>query len=271
MQLSDLNTLVSERVLLYSSALRRYVTVDFYLPKNIVDPASLDLLLINDGQDLARLHFDRMLEGLIGEGRIHPVLAVGIHCGPDRKMEYGTAKVLDFKGRGARAAAYNRFLLQQLLPYIHETYCLPSFRRKAVAGFSLGGLSAIDLAWSHPELFQLAGVFSGSLWWRVRDLDDGYVEETDRIMHQQVRKGKYHKGQRFYFTTGSLDETSDRNHNGIIDSIDDTLSLIDELKAKGYTDKDICYVNYEDGKHDVDTWGRALPHFLEWAYGRLAD
>lgn len=267
MQLADLSCLIVERKLLYAAELRRYVTVDFYLPKFIADPASLSLLLINDGQDLPKMPFDTLLNGLMEERRIQPLLCVGVHCGPDRKMEYGTAKVLDFKGRGARAAAYDHFLREQLLPHLHSAYCIPAFRQKAIAGFSLGGLSAIDLAWTHPSLFSLAGVFSGSLWWRLRDLEDGYVEETDRIMHRQVRAGKFHKGQRFYFTTGSLDETSDRNHNGIIDSIDDTLSLIDELKEKGYTDDDICYVNYEDGRHDVETWGRAFPHFLEWAFG----
>ncbi|RYZ23060.1 MAG: esterase [Chitinophagaceae bacterium] len=268
MLLNDLSCLVVERALLYSTHLRRYVTVDFYLPKNIADPSSLSLLLINDGQDLQKMPFDEMLNGLMDEGRIGPVLCVGIHCGPNRKMEYGTSRVLDFKGRGAKAAAHERFVLERLLPHLHATYCIPSFRQQACAGFSLGGLSALDLVWNHPEVFGLAGVFSGSLWWRSKDLEDGYVEETDRIMHAQVRAGSHKPGLRFYLTTGSLDETSDRNHNGIIDSIDDTLSLIDELKEKGYTDEEICYVNYEDGKHDVETWGRAFPHFLEWAYGK---
>jgi iron(III)-enterobactin esterase len=270
MQLNELSCLVCERALIYSTDLRRYVTVDFYLPKNISDPSSLSLLLINDGQDLAKFSFDTLLNGLMEEGRLRPVLCVGVHCGPNRKMEYGTAKVLDFKGRGAKAAAHERFIIKKLLPHLHNSYCIPSFRQHAYAGFSLGGLSAVDTVWSHPELFRIAGVFSGSLWWRTKDLEDGYVEETDRIMHAQVRAGKHHKGQRFYFTTGSLDETSDRNHNGVIDSIDDTVSLIDELKEKGYTDDDICYVNYEDGKHDVETWGRAFPHFLEWAFGAQA-
>ncbi|GAA4340065.1 alpha/beta hydrolase [Flaviaesturariibacter amylovorans] len=268
MQLAEHSCIIVERQLIYSADLHRYVTVDFYLPKNVVDPSALSLLLINDGQDLSKMPFDTLLNGLMESGQMKPVLCVGVHAGRDRKMEYGTAKVLDFQGRGARAAAYERFVLNKLLPHVHSFYCIESFSTKAIAGFSLGGLSAIDSAWSHPDVFRIAGVFSGSLWWRIRDLEDGYVEETDRIMHQQVRKGKHHKGLRFYFTTGSLDETSDRNHNGIIDSIDDTLSLIGELKEKGYTDKDICYVNYEDGRHDVATWGRAFPHFLLWAFGK---
>jgi predicted alpha/beta superfamily hydrolase len=182
-------------------------------------------------------------------------------------MEYGTANKLDYMQRGAKSALYNRFILEELLPIIQEKLGVPCFDSISYAGFSLGGLSAIDTVWNHPNIFSIAGVFSGSLWWRSKDLLDGYDEEKDRIMHQQVQEGKYHSGLRFYFTTGSQDETADRNNNGIIDSIDDTLGLIAALKKKGYTDKEIYYINYEDGRHDVETWGRAFPDFLKWGWG----
>lgn len=259
----ELSAILVERKLVYSSSLRRYVTVDFYLPKNISDPSELSLLLINDGQDLEKMEFAETLNQLIASHLLPPLLCVGIHAGKDRKMEYGTAGVPDFMLRGAKADAYSSFITQRLLPYIHHHYCIPSFRTRAFAGFSLGGLSAIDIVWNYPELFSVAGVFSGSLWWRAKDINDGYVEENDRIMHQLVRRGAHKPGLRFYFTTGSLDETADRNGNGIIDSIDDTLGLIEELKAKGYPDEDIQYINYEDGRHDVDTWARAMPDFLK--------
>jgi iron(III)-enterobactin esterase len=266
MRKEELSSVLVERKLIYSSALRRYVTVDLYLPKNITDPRSLSLLLINDGQDLEKMDFSSILDGQITAGEMAPVLCVGIHAGAERKQEYGTAGVPDFMGRGSKAKAYASFTLDRLIPYIHNHYCITSFRSKSFAGFSLGGLSAIDMVWSHPDIFSVAGVFSGSLWWRTKDLEDGYNEDTDRIIHAKVREGSYKPGLRFYFTTGSLDETADRNNNGIIDSIDDTLSLIDELKAKGYSDSDIVYTNFEDGRHDVETWARALPEFLKWGW-----
>ncbi|MCW3073737.1 MAG: Enterochelin esterase [Flaviaesturariibacter sp.] len=268
MQMTELSVIVVERKLIYSTALRRYVTVEFYLPKNISNPSELSLLLINDGQDLPKMQFGNMLNELLEANKILPVLCVGIYAGAKRMLEYGTANVLDFKSRGSRAAAYSSFIIDKLIPYIHSEYCIESFLNCSVAGFSLGGLTAIDMAWNHPEKFSIAGVFSGSLWWRTKDLDDGYDEETDRIMHRQVKEGNSRPGQRFYFTTGSLDETADRNGNGIIDSIDDTTDLVKNLKDQGIPDKDIVYINYEDGKHDVETWGRAMPHFLQWGWGR---
>jgi enterochelin esterase-like enzyme len=269
METEDLSGLIVEQKALASKFLKRHVTIDCYLPKNLLSLNDLSLLLINDGQDLEEMHFSRTLNQLLKENEIEPVLCIGIHTGSDRKNEYGTAKILDYEGRGAKAKAYNRFVLEELLPFIHVQYGIEQFKQRAFAGFSLGGLTAIDMVWNYPDIFSIAGVFSGSLWWRTKSLDEDYNDDTDRIMHQQVRKGRYHPGVRFYFTTGTLDETADRNKNGIIDSIDDTLDLIKELKRLGYdSGYEVKYINYEDGKHDVQTWGRAMPGFLLWGWGR---
>jgi enterochelin esterase-like enzyme len=255
---------VLSQVSMTSVHLKRDVTVDFYLSHE-EGSGPLSLLLVNDGQDLPLMKFENILKETAAS--ISPVLCVAIHCGADRKLEYGTAACIDYMKRGIRAPAYNRFILDELLPLVKEMFPDENFHHKAYAGFSLGGLTALDMTWHYPAVFNTCGVFSGSLWWRTKDLKKGYDESRDRIMHRLVREGRYHNGLRFYFTTGSLDETADRNNNGIIDSIDDTLALIQELELKGYQEgKDIAYINYEDGRHDVETWGRAFPDFLKWAF-----
>ena len=86
-------------------------------------------------------------------------------------------------------------------------------------------------------------------------------------MHDLVRKGWYSPSLRFWFETGTEDETSDRNNNGIIDSIDDTTDLIDELVKKGYQrERDIRYVEVVGGQHNQKTWRRIMPDFLTWAF-----
>ncbi|HZH95105.1 MAG TPA: alpha/beta hydrolase-fold protein [Flavisolibacter sp.] len=266
MRTTDFTSIRVEQRNVDSVFLKRLVIVDFYIPDAVFGPGGLHLLLINDGQDLVKMNFTGMLEGLLGNGAIQPLMCVGIHAGEDRRMEYGTAKVLDYIGRGAKAAAYNSFVINELLPLIEKEFSAQPFKSRNIAGFSLGGLSAIDITWNHPQIFTTAGIFSGSLWWRSKDVSHGYDEHFDRIMHRQIRERDYHAGLRFYFTTGSLDEVADRNNNGIIDSIDDTVALIDELQKKGYTHNDIAYKNYEDGRHDVETWGRAMPGFLHWGW-----
>ena len=255
-----------QNIVFNSAHLKRDVIVDIYLPPPGSHTRSASLLIINDGQDLPKYHFDLMLAELYEKKEIEPIFGVGIHCSADRRMEYGTAGILDYKGRGAKAGLHQKFVLNELMPFINEKWG-NNFKEKAYAGFSLGGLSAIDTVWHHPDVFSKTGIFSGSLWWRSKDLHHGYKEETDRIMHQLVREGAYKPGLKFYFATGSLDEKMDRNNNGIIDSIDDTLGLIEELEKKGYRiGDDIQYINYEDGRHDVKTWGRAMPAFLKWGF-----
>src|SRR4029077_12926704 len=111
------------------------------------------------------------------------------------------------RGRGARAGAYAQFVLTELLPAIGRRF-ERSFQpeRTAIMGASLGGLSAFDLAWHHPEVFGVCGVFSGSFWWRA-DSSSVRARQASRIAHQLVREtgevGGARGALRFWFQTGT--------------------------------------------------------------------
>jgi len=264
MLIAEFDSIVIEQEAISSFYLKRYVIIDLYIPNDVDKISALPLLLINDGQNLEEMKWGNLVNRLHAQENITPFLSIGIHTGKERMNEYGIAGIPDYEGRGAKARLYTKFIIEELLPFIRNKFNI-NHQASAFIGFSLGGLSALDLVWNNPKLFSTAGVFSGSLWWRSKPLGDDYNDATDRIMHQQVRKSGYRKGLRFYFTTGSLDEVADRNNNGVIDSIDDTLDIISELKQKGYKGAhEITYINYEDGRHDVPTWGRAMPEFIKW-------
>jgi enterochelin esterase-like enzyme len=268
MQLTNLSAILMETILIRSEFLEREVQVDLYLPKNIFDFGQVNLLLVNDGQNMKELGLKKILTDLQNE--IEPVIAVAIHASPQRKMEYGVAIRADYLGRGAKAGLYTSFVIRELLLFLSQRFRQMEFKTKAFAGFSLGGLMALDIVWNYPRLFTAAGVFSGSLWWRdLDDKDERYNDEVNRIMHQQIKNGSFQPGQRFFFSTGSLDEVNDRNDNGIIDSIDDTLSLISDLGNLGFKpSRDIQYINYPDGRHDTATWSRAMPEFIKWIFSK---
>ena len=270
MQGTNVSEIQVENTSIESKFLVREVKVDFYLPQNITDPSQMSLLLINDGQDMSKMGFESILEKLYAEQLITPLLCAAIHCGAERRMEYGVAGIPDYNGRGIQAGLYTSFIFDELLPFIRKKYFVSSFKEKAFAGFSLGGLSALDIVWSHPGEFSRVGVFSGSFWWRsVDQTDNEYDDDKHRIIHQQIRKGGHHPWLKFFFQCGNMDETKDRNNNGIIDSIDDTMDLIKELELKGYNQPtDIEYLELKDGHHDVFTWGRAMPDFLKWGWGK---
>ena len=271
MQIEKRSIIVQESIELGSAALGRKVNVDIYLPhRGTLLTEDVTLLLINDGQDLEKMGLTGVLEDLYSRHLLAPVVCAGIHAGPERKIEYGTAGIPDFLGRGARAADYTQFVLQQVVPGVQAHCKLSRFKEKAFLGWSLGALSAMDIVWHHPQEFSRAGLFSGSFWWRGKDKTDPvYNDRTDRIMQRQVAEGSYHPGLKFFFECGTEDEAEDRNHNGIIDSIDDTQDLIGELVKKGYEPlKDICYLEVPGGRHEVATWAKVLPEFLMWAYNK---
>lgn len=265
--INGISTLV-ENCSLHSVFLQREVTVDFYLPKASRDIGLINLLLINDGQLMEEMGLSQILENFYYSNDVVPVICVAIHAGTDRKQEYGIASQTDYRGRGSKAGLYTSFILKELLLYISIRYDNYRIKEKAFAGFSLGGLMAMDIVWNKPSVFSIACIFSGSFWWRSLDQEAAeYNDDKHRIMHQIIKKDIYKPGLKFFFQCGNLDEVRDRNKNGIIDSIDDTLDLVNELIKKGYDPmKDIFYFEQKDGKHDPLTWAKALPVFLEWAY-----
>ncbi|MDQ8006378.1 MAG: alpha/beta hydrolase-fold protein [Pedobacter sp.] len=251
-----------------SKFLQRSVDVDIYVPENLLGNETVNLLLVNDGQDLAQMEIEQSLSSLYTKWKIEPVVVVGMKANEERLLEYGIAHRPDFKNRGSKAHLHTSFVINELLPFVKKETGININGKKAFAGFSLGGLTAFDIAWHNSAVFDLVGVFSGSFWWRKKDLSDGYTDD-DRILHEMVRKTATKPDLKFWLMTGTEDEKADRNQNFIIDSIDDTIDVVKELVSKGYhRPSEVFYYEMVGGKHDVPTWGKAFPKFLEWAFGK---
>jgi enterochelin esterase-like enzyme len=256
----------------FSKLLGREVEVELFLPVNSsAGDKKYPLLLLNDGQDNTAVGVKETVERLTQEGSISEIIVAAVKAG-DRMQEYGVSSRADYLKRGAKAKAYTKYIVSELIPYLIYKYPIdPSPDQHAIAGYSMGGLSALDIAWTHPEVFTKVGVFSGSLWWRKRDSKSlFYSDHRDRIAHNLIRTTKFRPGMKFWFQTGTEDEKSDRNKNGVIDSIDDTLDLIAELTKKGYRPfHDVEYFEMKDGKHDTQTWAKAMPYFMKWAFSKV--
>jgi enterochelin esterase family protein len=261
-------TITENNITINSELLKRGVKCDIFMPGEPDSAQPVNLLLLNDGQEAEAVQLKETLQKLAGSNRIKPLVVVAIHAGPERLQEYGVAGRPDFRKRGAKADLYASFIKTELLPAMEEFVPFKNYESVAFAGFSLGGLSALDIAWNNPDIFNKVGVFSGSLWWRSKDLGKGYTD-ADRIAHAMIRETTVKPALQFWLQTGTKDETADRNKNGIIDSIDDTIDLIKELEAKGYKrPADIQYLEIVGGAHNAETWAKAMTKFLCWAFGR---
>jgi len=226
------------------------------------------VLVALDGHQMGAWHLAEALAGLAAQGRVVP-LVVAIEAGPDRIEEYGLAGRPDYAGRGKRAADFQRFVLGTVLPAVRLRYGVTAVpARTGIMGASLGGLAALDLAWGHSEVFGFTGIFSGSFWWRGDDTSRA-ARQTSRLAHRLVRETPRPARLRLWFEVGTKDEAGDRDGNGVIDAIQDTTELIDELGQRGFLrGKDLVYREVKEGRHHESTWAQVLPEFLEWAGAR---
>ena len=240
--------------------------VRIHLPPGGVTPAT-PVLVALDGQMMAAWRLDETIAILAARGRITPPLVVAIPASKDRIEEYGLAEALDYAGRGKQAAEFQRVVLEVVLPAVRHRYGVGADpARTGIMGASLGGLAAFDLAWRHPEAFGFAGIFSGSFWWRAEDSPVA-AQQSSRLTHRLVRAtANPPRGLRLWFEAGTADETDDRDGNGVIDAIQDTTELLDEIERRGLPrGPTLRYVEIPGGRHQEATWAAALPGFLEWA------
>ena len=224
------------------------------------------LLLALDGQTMPRWRLAEILAELVSAGQIEPAVIAAVPASAQRMNEYGTAGALDYAGRGRHAKAFQDLLAEDMLPWMRGNYHVTTqASRTGIFGASLGGLCALDTAWRRPQVFGFAGVFSGSLWWRTDD-SGATAQQASRIMHHRVRTTAERPALRLWFQAGTHDETEDRDSNGVIDAIQDTTELMDELVAKGFRrGGDVVYHEVAGGEHHESTWARALWEFLRWA------
>jgi enterochelin esterase-like enzyme len=243
---------------------RRTITV--YLPRSYTHDRAYPLLVAHDGQEMNAWKLTDALARQHAAGRATPVVAA-IPASAARVHEYGTAGQLNDDGLGARAAEFQAFVTDTVVPLLRRRYQLQRGpAHTAVMGASLGGLSAFDLAWQRPDVFGVVGIFSGSFWWRTSEASVA-EQQASRIIHQRVRASESKPPLRLWFQAGTLDEQEDRDGNGVIDAIQDTTELVDELVAQGFSrGRDVIYHETAGGRHHPSTWARELPEFLRWAF-----
>lgn len=254
---------------IYSRHLQRKVKLTIISTPTPSDKSELNLLLLNDGQEIKTWRVKEITDSLFEAGSIDPVVIVAIHAG-DRMQEYGVADKKDYEGRGARAGFYDAFVNNELYPFIKEKSGVRKFRSVVIAGASLGGLSAFDIAWNHPDKIDKAGIFSGSFWWRDKDAADStYSDEKNRIMYQKLQDSRKKPTLQLWFYTGAKEENSDRDKDGVIDVVDDTKDIIAVLAHKNIPGVGApVYIEAPDGQHNWSSWSKVFPDFMIWAFGK---
>ncbi len=254
---------------LYSKHLQRNVKLHILHTPPPSDRSLFNLLILNDGQDIDKLRVKETMDSLYKEGKLKDLVVIGVEAG-DRMQEYGVSDKPDYLGRGSKAGLYDAFINDELYPYAKKESGVRKFQSVVIAGCSLGGLSAFDIAWNHPDKISKVGVFSGSFWWRDKSSEDStYSDEKNRIMYSKLKASRKKPGLQYWFYAGAMEEKGDRDKDSIIDVIDDTKDIISLIEKKNVVASNgIIYLESPTGIHDYSSWNKVFPDFLIWAFGQ---
>jgi enterochelin esterase-like enzyme len=277
------------------------LSVTVYLPPGYAEDSirRYPVLYANDGQDMAAVGLQPTLARLYREQVIPPVIVVAIRMLDDRASGYGLSDRAHQRSLvggspigpiGTRAQQYSEWVATALVPYVDAHYrTRKSALSRTTLGWSLGALNAFNLGWQYPDVFGQVGAFSPSFW-LASDRSSAKAVQHTRLAQAMVDRSHKRKGLRMWFAVGTAEETKDRDGDGINDSVDDVQDLLQGyrdsggfqvrgLKQLGYSidmdaakhplrHVDVSLYLLPGGEHNQASWGKMLPPFLRWAYGR---
>ncbi|MGA8029639.1 MAG: alpha/beta hydrolase-fold protein [Bryobacteraceae bacterium] len=236
-----------------------------YLPPdyNSATKRRYPVLYLHDGQNLfdAATAFagnewglDEVAEELIQTGQIEPLIIVGIYNAGQRRM-YEYTHVRDRRGRGGRARAYGKLIVDDLKPFIDAEYrTLPDYANTGLGGSSLGGLVTLYLGLHYPQTFGKLIVMSPSVWW------------ANRAILREVRKLRIKLGQKIWLDIGTCEG---QNPEACVKNAKD---LHDALVAKGWRpEQDLRFVEDQGAGHDERAWGFRMRDALRFLFPASAD
>jgi predicted alpha/beta superfamily hydrolase len=234
-----------------------------YLPPNYhKEPTRrFPVLYMWDGQNLfdpstsfsGEWAVDLTAERLIREGKIEPMIIVGIYNGGSHRLSelspWRDAR-LDARGEGH---AFMRWVVSDLKDYIDSKFrTLTGPEHTGVAGSSMGGLASLFAAYRYPLVFGRAACLSPAFWF-ARGQIFRYVASRMRP-----------QGSKIYLDCGER-ETA-RVHPKR-DFYKVAYAMVDLLKQQGFKEgEDLLWVSDPDGTHSEYFWARRMGPVLEYLF-----
>lgn len=202
-----------------------------YVPNDYnkqVDPYGV--LVLNDGKEYLAMGAENVLDNLISDKKIPPIVTVFVESTDNRMTELMCSE--DFAS----------FTTEELMPWVRENFNITSDPKKSIiGGLSLGGLTASFLGLKHPELFGNVLSQSGSYWYKREDVEDDKKCNWMAKQFESIDKLNL----KFYLNVGILEGDIMLKFNK---------QFRDTLINKGY---DVIYGEFKSG-HDYLCWGETL-------------
>lgn len=221
---------------------RRYPVVYFLDGQNVFDGATSFI----PGQEWGA---DETASRLVRSGQLPPCILVAVANTAARMDEYTWAA--DSGHGGGRSGPHQRFLLEELKPFVDRTYrTRPDPAHTGVVGSSLGGLAALDLLLQYPDVVGLAGCVSPAVWWAGNEIVT------------RVRAGSGHTG-RIWLDIGT--EEGSASETGARPWLDGARALRAALLERGWQEgQGLHYEEIEGGRHNEAAWAARTGRILQF-------
>jgi enterochelin esterase family protein len=230
-----------------SAAYGRTRRVWVYTPPDRRDSsATLGLLVCFDGGVyLGPIPMPVVLDTMISGRHMPPVVGVFVDDASS------TERLADLANR----ERFDRFLSDELVPWVHARWTVNRDPRRAIVmGSSAGGLAAANVALARPDLFGNVLSQSGAFWRGNEGSNEAPFEWLTGRYAESPRRDL-----RFVLDVGSTESTGAMN--GTAPSIlESNRRLRDVLGRKGYA---VTYTEVPQGRHATESWGQRVALDLE--------
>ncbi len=215
---------------------------------------------LNDGQNLfdpatafAGVHWrvGETAARLIGEGKIRPLIIVGIDNTRSRAREYVPYKSQDPKVLYARGKCYPEFLRREVMPLMAERYpVLQGPENTALGGSSLGGLITLYTQLAAPGVFGRLLIESPSLF-----VANGKIVEECRHARSWP--------QRIYLGMGTREVGDAEKDARIVSGVRELEGI---LRGAGLDEHRLRVRIAEGAEHNEASWASRFPEALEFLF-----
>jgi predicted alpha/beta superfamily hydrolase len=205
------------------------------------------VVYMHDGQNLfdprtsyigVEWGIDESVDRLVREGRIEPIIVVGLANTENRTEDYSP---------GPRGEAYMDFLVNKVKPMVDEKYrTRPGKQHTLTGGSSMGGLISCMLGWRHPDVFGAVMCYSPAF--RVEGYEDWSLFFTG--------SGGEKRDVFFYVYNGGV---------GLEQKLQPGIDyMLDFWKKSGYRwGEDFVFVKDPEAEHTEQAWAEWFPEALE--------
>ena len=151
-------------------------------------------------------------------------------------------------GRGGGGAAYEQFVVANVLPFVEKTYRVRSDRDgRIIGGSSLGATMSLELAMRHPELFAKVIAMSPSLWWDRQSLMRFVLQQPEALARTTI-----------WLDIGEREGPVGSTRKALVDL---TRGFSEILSAQGVPHQ---LVVDPIGEHNEASWARRFPAVMRY-------